>query len=145
MMEKALIEVAAGSENRNHYNEKTLEFIEERKGSHPYPYPYGFILNTYGNDGEGIDCYILTDTAIQAGETVECVPIGMLEQFENDELDHKVLAVLPDESVALTAQIHERIRDFIYTIFSEYPEVQIRVGEILSKQKAEEHIYLNKV
>ena len=67
---------------------------------------------------------------------IECEPIGLLEQFEEHEKDHKVLAVLPDEKLEINQDIHDRLKNFIDKVFSQWPEVKVKVGQILDKETA---------
>ena len=94
-MIKVCIEVDAGSFEKNLYNEKTLEYRETHRVSRPYPYPYGFILGTTAEEGDNVDCYLITRDSLKPGAIVECEPIGLLEQDEDGEIDHKVLGLFP--------------------------------------------------
>jgi len=139
-MIRMLIEAEAGSLDKNLYNEKTLEHRETRRLSQPYPYPYGFIIGTSSEDGDAVDCYLITKDKLEAGSIVECEPIGLLEQFEGDEIDHKVLAALPGQQVEITTELLRELQGFIYAIFAQYPEVNVRVGIIQPKEAALRHI-----
>lgn len=139
-MIKVLIQVAAGSCDRKVYNESTLEYLETRHGSRPYLYPYGFIVGTSAADGDCVDCYILTRDKITAGSIVECEPVGLLLQDESGEIDHKVLAALPGQDVELGSELLVELQEFIFDIFSEYPEIEVRVGPILSREAALHHL-----
>jgi inorganic pyrophosphatase len=139
-MIRALIQVVPGSSFRNVYNEQTLELLDKRPASDSYPYPYGFIIGTLTDDGDAVDCYLITKEKLEPGSIVECEPFGMLEQFEGDELDHKVLATLPGQHVESTPELQKELHDFIHSIFRFHPEVQIRVGDILPKETALHHI-----
>lgn len=139
-MIQLLLEAVAGSREKNRYNEQTLELQATRTVSHPYPYPYGFIIGTTAQDGDAVDCYLITREAFDAGDIVDCEPIGLLEQFEGEELDHKVLAALPGQQIAITTELHKELQDFIYTIFSDVPDFPIRVGTIRPKEEALRHI-----
>jgi inorganic pyrophosphatase len=139
-MVKMLIQVEAGSCDRYIYNEKTLEYIKTSPGSHPYPYPYGFIVGTSAEDGCCVDCYLITNNKVEAGSIVECEPIGLLEQHENDEIDHKVLAVLPGEDTKLNLAALEELQTFIKMIFSGSPDMNIRVGPVHPREAALHHL-----
>ena len=139
-MLKVLIQVAGGSTNRRIYNERTLEYKETRKGTLPYPYPYGFILGTWSEDEACVDCYVITQDSLQAGSIVECEVVGLLEQHEGEEIDHKVLAVLPDEQVDLNQVVEVRLQNFIYKAFAGHPEIKVTVGHILPREEALRHI-----
>ena len=104
-MIKVLIQVEAGSCDRNLYNERTLEYLETQRGSRPYPYPYGFIIGTSATDGDCVDCYLITSDRLAAGTIVECEPIGLLLQDENGEVDHKVLAAIPGQEVVIGQEL----------------------------------------
>jgi inorganic pyrophosphatase len=139
-MIKVFIEAEAGSRNKNRYDKKTLVYKETGEVAQPYPYPYGFILGTRGPDDDSVDCYILTKDALKAGTMVECEPIGLLEQHEGEEIDHKVLATLSGQEIELDSELHKKLSDFIHALFAEFPELNVRVGRILPREAALIHI-----
>ena len=139
-MIKVLIQVAGGSSERRIYDERTLEYKETRQGSIPYIYPYGFILGTRAEDGGSVDCYIITHQSLQAGSIVECEPIGLLEQDEGGEIDHKILASLPDDKTEVPQELVQEMQDFIHLLFSAHPEMHVTVGRILPREEALRHI-----
>ena len=65
---KVFIENEAGSDKKNLYNEKTLEYKKTVTVSKKYPYAYGFILNTTSEDGDNVDAFIITDKKLKAGQ-----------------------------------------------------------------------------
>jgi inorganic pyrophosphatase len=138
-MIQVLVQVSGGSTDRRIYNEQTLEYKETRRGHDPYPYPYGFILGTRAEDGASVDCYVITHDDLPAGSIVECEAIGMLEQLEGEEVDHKVLAALPGQEVELNSAAEE-LRIFIQRIFADAPEMHVTVGNVLSREHALRHI-----
>ena len=77
---------------------------------------------------------------LQAGTIVECEPVGLLEQHEDDEIDHKVLAMIPGQNVNLDEELLEELKDFISTIFSQYPDMHVSVGPIHPREVALQHI-----
>jgi len=139
-MIKVLIQVEIGSSQRRIYNERTLEYKETRLGKHPYPSAYGFIPGTSTEDGDCVDCFLLSKELVTAGSIVECEPLGLLEQHENDEIDHKVLAILPGEDIRLRPKVLEELTSFIHAIFSDYPGINVRVGPIHSRKAALKYI-----
>ena len=82
----------AGSRRKNIYDERTLAHLRSVEVSAAYPYPYGFVLGTISGDGDAVDCFVLIETPLPSGTIVECQPVGLLEQIEDGEIDHKVLA-----------------------------------------------------
>ena len=143
-MIQVFIQVEAGSCDKNLYNEKTLEYKETRQVSRPYPYPYGFILNTGAADGDNIDCYLIANENLKPGTIVECEPIGLLEQDEGGEIDHKVLAALPGRYVELNQRLLKELQDFIYAIFAHFPDMKVRVGPILPREAALHYIQVQR-
>ena len=139
-MMKVCIEVEAGSCGKNLYNAKTLEYKGTRRVSRPYPYPYGFVIGTSAADGDSVDCYLITHDRLKSGAIVECEPIGLLEQDEDGEVDHKVLAAIPGQDVELGQELLKELRDFIYALFTRFPEVRVSVGRILPREVALHHI-----
>jgi inorganic pyrophosphatase len=139
-MIRVLIQVAADSSEKRLYNEMTLEHKETRQISKLYPYPYGFIIGTRSEDGDAVDCYLITHQKLKAGSVVECEPVGLLEQNEDGEIDHKILACLPGENVELSEELLKELRDFIYDAFTQYPEVNITIGRMLPREVALSHI-----
>jgi inorganic pyrophosphatase len=87
-----------------------------------------------------VDCYIITHDNLQAGSIVECEPIGLLEQDEDGEIDHKVLASMPNQQVEVGRELLQEMQDFIYLIFAGHPDMHVTVGDILPREEALRHI-----
>lgn len=102
---KVFVQNEAGSNLKNHHDEKTLTFEFSEHVSRPYPFPYGFLIGTTAQDGCNLDCYVVTGRQIRTGTIVECEPIGLMEQFEDGIEDHNVLAVPVGESAEVTETI----------------------------------------
>lgn len=139
-MIQVLIQVAAGSCDKNLYDERTLEYLEVGHVSQPYPYPYGFIIGTNAADGDCVDCYLITSDKVASGTIVECEPVGLLLQDEEGERDHKVLAAMPGQEVVLGQELLLELQEFIYAIFARYPDMEVRVGPILSREAALDYL-----
>jgi inorganic pyrophosphatase len=137
---RALVEAQAGSYDKHTYDPDTHERRSTRRLLLPYPYPYGFLLGTRAEDGDALDCYLITRDPLAPGAIVECEPIGLLEQRENDAIDHKILARIPGRAVEIDAQAESALRDFIHGIFAAFPDVRVSVGAILPREAALAHI-----
>ena len=116
---QVFIENPAGSRIKNIHDEKTLEFKGSLQVARAYPFSYGFILDTTSEDGCNLDCFVLTSRALRRGEVVDCSVVGLMEQFEDGEQDHNILATLVGESVALTESMKSELRVFVTEVFSE--------------------------
>ncbi|MEX2369204.1 MAG: inorganic diphosphatase [Candidatus Paceibacterota bacterium] len=146
---KVFIENEAASNQKNIFNEKKLEFMKKVQVSAEYPYPYGFILNTTGEDGDNIDCFVLTDQQLRTGDIIECEPIGLMEQVETswspektelEENDHNVLACIDDELVEINKSVREKLEDFVSHVFDHMENKTIKVGSFLGSQSALDYI-----
>jgi inorganic pyrophosphatase len=144
MIVTVFLEAEAGSRDKGLYDESTLVRKGTRRALVPYPYPYGFVLGTPGgDDGECLDCFVITHRRLFAGREYRVQPIGILEMTENGEQDWKLLARLPDEEVPSASPgpavdaLREDLAAFINKIFTAYPDVRIETGAILPAAKAE--------
>ena len=135
-MIRVFIENEAGSDRKNTYDETTLAWLSAAKVSARYPFPYGFVVGTRGGDGDAVDCFVVTDAPLAAGSIVECRAVGLLEQIEDGEIDHKVLAALPATDPVLDAALHARLRSFVTSVFRHVPGKDMRVGGILGTEDA---------
>ena len=139
-MIRVFIQNEAGSDQKHMYDEKTLEYQRTVTVARAYPFPYGFILGTTAGDGCNLDCYVISRKSLKTGTIVECEPVALLEQMQNGEADHNVLAVLPGEGQEITETIEDTLREFIAGVFENYPNEQVSTGKLLAKQAAEAHI-----
>jgi len=139
-MLKVFIQNEAGSSRKHYHDEKTLELKRVVDVSRPYPFPYGFILETTADDGWNVDCYVITGQRLSTGQIVECEPVGLMQQFEDGAEDHNVLAVLPGEIVAIDQAIEDTLSAFSRNVFSHVPGKHMVVGSFLGRQAAEAHV-----
>ena len=133
---KVFIENVSGSSTKNTYDEQTLKHLGSQQVASPYPYPYGFALNTLGGDGDCVDCFVVPDKALQSGEIVDYVPVHLLEQVEDGEVDHKVLGVLTGSPNVVDDLALETIRGFIMSVFSDVPGKQMQLGTLHGASEA---------
>lgn len=109
---RVFIQNEAGSRWKHYHNEKTLIFLGRTAVTVPYPFPYGFILGTTAADRCNVDCFVITRRSLASGDVVECEPVGLMEQFEDGEPDHNVLAspvgerITIDDEAVRTALVH---------------------------------------
>ena len=137
---QVFIQNEKGNPVRHRYNEVTLEYLGSMELCCAPPQYYGFIPGTVGDDGDCIDFWMITGGEFSSGETVECRVLGLMEMFENTEHDFKVIGCPIDEDIELTDEIFAEIRDFTLKVFSMFPEVKVKVGNLLPAEKALEFI-----
>jgi inorganic pyrophosphatase len=137
---RIFIENEAGSRRKNTFDEATLVHLRSAEVSAAYPYPYGFVLGTRGDDGDAVDCFVLTAEPLRSGTTVECEPIGLMEQIEDGEIDHKVLGVLPGGAVTLDDVVINKLTEFVMTVFAHIPGKDMRVGPLRDAATARDYV-----
>lgn len=126
---EVFIENEAGKKLKNIFDEKALVYKNTVEVSAPYPFPYGFILNTTSGDGDNLDCFVLTDKALKAGQVIDVEPLGMLEMFEDEELDHKIIARLKNTPNTLDEDAKKEIVSFLNAVFAHVPNKRVELGE----------------
>lgn len=137
---RVFIENEAGSRRKRIFDERTLVHLRTVDVSAAYPYPYGFVLDTLSGDGDAVDCFVLTQTPLRSGATIDCEPVGLLEQVEDGEIDHKVLAILPGGDARLDAPVVAALKAFIAGVFAHVPGKRMTVGRLLDRQAAEAYL-----
>jgi inorganic pyrophosphatase len=137
---KAFVQNEAGSRTKHLHNEKTLELAGTTQVSRPYPFPYGFILDTTADDGLNVDCFFLTDESLKTGQIVECNPVALMEQFEDGKADHNVLLVIDDEKLLPNVEAQRILTEFVTHVFDHIPGKSIQVGRFLGSGDASEYI-----
>ena len=137
---KVFIENPAVSIIKHLHNEKTLELTGTTTVSRAFPLPYGFVLHTTAEDGDNVDCFVLTRQLLKTGQIVECDPVAMMEQIEDGEVDHKILAVMPGEPLEVEISTREALVEFASHVFDHVPGKQMQVGAFRDRRAALEHV-----
>lgn len=90
-----VIEIPAGSKNKYEFDKELNAFTLDRVlySSVSYPYDYGFVPNTLGDDGDPIDGLVLMDQPTFPGCIVPARPLGMLIMIDSGDRDEKLLCV----------------------------------------------------
>ncbi len=63
-----------------------------------YPFNYGYVENSKGEDGDPLDAIVLSSLPVVPGVLMKCHPVGMLEMTDEGGVDTKVICV-PDLKV----------------------------------------------
>ena len=136
---RVLIENEAGSRRKNSYDETSLLWLKAEDVSAAYPFPYGFVVGTRAGDGDAADCFVLTARKLTSGAIIDCEAAGLLEQVEDGEVDHKVLAVLPGETFLLS-RAEPALRAFVGGVFAHVAGKRMTIGRLLDRQAAEAYL-----
>ncbi len=136
----AVIEAACGSTERARIDVETLTVLRRSQLPRPHPFAYGFLLGTRGDDGDEVDCFVITDRPLQPGDTFEGQVAGMMEHFEGKEADHKVLIVEPGAPLSLDAALNDKLANFFRGVFRSF---EATPGVLRDAQTAFEFIESN--
>ncbi len=93
---EAVIEIPMGTKNKYEID-KTRQRIKLDRvlySEMTYPAEYGYIENTLAEDGDPLDILVIASTKTFPGCIVDARVLGSLDMDDNDEKDHKVIAVV---------------------------------------------------
>ena len=149
MTVKIFVEIPKGSQNKYERDESTGQIMLDRAlhGPVAFPFEYGFIEGTNGEDGDPLDAVLLVSFPTFPGCIVEGEVIGYLEMEDESGIDHKVIAVPRAkldprwEHVKEVNDLPESMRKEIKEFFEIYkrlePNKWVKVKEFKSRQEAE--------
>jgi inorganic pyrophosphatase len=89
------IEIPAGSRNKYELDHNSGKIRLDRMlfTSTRYPWDYGFVNNTLGQDGDPLDALVMLDEPTFPGCVVSCRAIGMFNMSDEAGGDDKLLCV----------------------------------------------------
>ena len=101
-----------------------------------YPYDWGFIPSTKGEDGDPIDALVLHDVATSPGLVLKCKIIGVLEVVQTEGGKH---AIRNDRLIAVPCHSHREqadhdARDLPKPVRSEIEKFFVATDELESKE-----------
>ncbi|MBI5816412.1 MAG: inorganic diphosphatase [Nitrospinae bacterium] len=112
-------------------------------GAVHYPHSYGFIPQSYCEDHDPIDIFVLCSETIPSGTMVESRVIGMMEMLDQGELDDKVIAVAANDpaydEIFNISQLPRYKRDELKKFFEEYKTLEnkeVKVKDFLNHDEA---------
>lgn len=123
------IEIEKGSNLKYEFNKQTnqLELDRLLPEPHVYPYAYGFIPNTLGEDGDELDVLIVCDMdnyRIQNDTYIDVYIVGALLMEDEHGNDHKILAVSKEDfesgAIQTLYDIQADRLESIQTFFANY-------------------------
>ena len=156
MQVNVFVEIPKGSRNKYEVDEETGKIVLDRAlyGPEVFPFDYGFIEGTLGEDGDPVDVVLLVTNPTFPGCVVKAEVIGYLEMEDEKGIDNKVLAV-PTEKLDprwkdirdiadLSEEQKAEIRDFFENYKKLEPNKWVKLQDFKSKADAEELIERSK-
>lgn len=91
----SIIEIPKGSKNKYELDKKSGLLIADRTlySSVHYPANYGFIPQTFCDDGDPLDVLVLCQEPITSLCLVESIPVGVITMQDEKGQDDKIIAV----------------------------------------------------
>ena len=129
MFVEVILEIERHSNMKWEYDSSTDTLVLDRILSYPYfyPYAYGFVPNTLGNDGDELDVLYITDAHYHNYNTIHTTLggyiVGALIMEDEKGMDEKLLVVPENEIDRYNSMDNEgknQIYDDIIWFFSHY-------------------------
>ncbi|KKU89044.1 MAG: Inorganic pyrophosphatase [Microgenomates group bacterium GW2011_GWF2_47_9] len=146
---KVFIEIPAGGKVKYERDEETGMLMCDRILHTPmfYPFNYGFVLDSRGEDGDPTDIVLLASQELQVGCGIKAKLIGMLEMEDEEGIDTKLIAV-PIEKVDPifgawqdSSDIPAHTKLMIKHFFDHYKDLEpgkfVKTGKFLDRESAE--------
>ena len=95
-----------------------------------YPFNYGFVAGTLGEDGDPLDILVVSNTPFSTGSFLEARPIGIMMMKDEEGVDSKVIAVPVEKvdpefaSVKDVNGLSESVKKKIGHFFSYYKSIE---------------------
>ncbi len=125
-----VIEVASGSRDKYEYNLKWEAFVLDRiiPSSVVFPVEYGFVPQTWFDDGDPMDVMVLSYAHLNVGCIVKVRVIGALVLEDEKGYDSKILSVLVNdmrfEGIRDISNVHNHQLVEIQEFFETYKRLE---------------------
>ncbi len=127
-----VIEIAKGDTVKYEFDHEKGKMRVDRflHGAMYFPFNYGFIDNTLGEDNDPLDVVVLASKEIIPGAIIACQPIGVLEMEDEGGKDAKIIAVPTAKVDPLfgkmdsVEKIDESTKEKIKNFFEHYKDLE---------------------
>ena len=145
---KVFIEIPEGSQVKYERDEETGMLMCDRILHTPmaFPFNYGFVLESKGQDGDPTDIVLLASERLVPGVGIKAKLIGMLEMEDEEGIDTKLIAVPVQKVDPLfgtwtdVTDIPEHTKAKIKHFFDHYKDLEpgkfVKTGQFMSADKA---------
>lgn len=146
------IEISKGSRNKYEFD-KELEVLKLDRILHTsmqYPANYGFIPSTLCEDGDPLDCLVISSESIAPNTIVKVRPIGLLIMEDEEGKDEKLIAVPIEKidpkmaGIKDVKDLPEALKNEIKHFFEHYKELEpgkwVKVKDWVGKEEAIKYV-----
>lgn len=154
---KVFVEIPKFSKQKYEFDEELQKIKLDRTiyGPMYFPFEYGFVSGTKGEDGDPLDCVLFSSFPTFPGCIVEAEPIGLLEMEDEAGIDTKILA-RPLEKIDprfkeikdiddLPEYLKIEVREFFETYKRLEPDKWVKLNKFKGKKEAENIILKAKI
>lgn len=146
------VEIEKGGDVKYEVDEESGKLKVDRflHTSMVFPFNYGYIEDTMGDDGDPVDVVVLSSRPVHPGVEIECHAIGLLQMEDEAGIDTKIVAVpetkIDPEFGDLTdiKDLHEPLLEKIKHFFEHYkglePGKWVKIGDFEGREAAEKLI-----
>ncbi len=94
-----IIEIPQGSRNKYEYDKKHRVFAFDRILYSPFHYPadYGFVPQTYCEDGDPLDAFVMMRESTYPGILIKARALAVMRMMDSGEADDKLICVPIDD------------------------------------------------
>lgn len=133
-----IVEINKGSKNKYEIDKETGLIALDRVAhtSQDFPFDYGFVPQTLGEDNDPLDVVILTTYPLLPGILVRVRPVAVMKMIDSGEGDDKIIAVPCDDprwsETKDLSDINKHTIKEIEHFYSTYKKLQNKVVEVKS-------------
>ncbi|KAJ6227492.1 soluble inorganic pyrophosphatase 2 [Anaeramoeba flamelloides] len=153
----AVIEIPKGSKLKYELDKKTglLKVDRILYSSVVYPHNYGFIPQSYCEDGDPVDVLVIMSETVVTMSMIKCRPIGVMQMIDDGKRDDKIISVcINDPAVNTYHEISDlpthTLRE-IRKFFNDYKDLENKTvktfdpqGSVKAKQIVKKSVRLYK-
>ncbi len=131
-----IVEIPKGSKNKYEIDKETglIKLDRAMKSAQDYPFDYGFVPQTFWEDGDALDVVLLTTYPLTTGVLVEARPVAVMRMIDGGDGDDKIIAVPKNdprwEEVADLTDINKHTIKEIQHFFETYKTIDGKSVEI---------------
>ncbi len=139
-----IIEIGKGSKNKYEIDKETGLIALDRAmhTAQDYPFDYGFVPQTYWEDGDALDAIILSTYPLSSGILVRVRPVGIMDMVDDGEGDSKIIGVPVKDprwnEVRDLAHVNQHTLREMEHFFTTYKKIQNKVVEVTGFKGAAE-------
>jgi inorganic pyrophosphatase len=138
-----IIEIPKNSKNKYEIDKETGLIALDRAmhTAQDYPFDYGFVPQTYWDDGDALDVIVLTTYPLSTGILVRTRPVGIMNMIDGGDADDKVIAVPVDDprwdDIKDLGDINKHTLKEMEHFFSTYKKIQNKEVEVTGFKDAQ--------